>query len=263
MRKKANTSWLFGLCICVRADCLKAKLTPDSDLSLFSGFLITLRSCLSFKRPSSGVFSWRVSSKQSYCVAAFNETIFYAWWVARSEVHKLEGLGRLWWVLIIFLIFKDINVLVALFVTATIVWRLCWWDIVFVFITKTWCKVFRQRVVKSKHCCNGFDSSRVSSAVVWRWFCNCKDFRKIGGCSQFRSLVEITSATSLWIDRLEDRVCIISICPLCWLGNQSGKREFYPNRSECEIAFLRRPFLLHSSLEKLPRRITEIRYGMF
>ena len=178
--------------------------------------------------------------------------------------------------------------MVALFVTATIVWRLWWWDIVFVFITKTWCKVFRQRVVKSKHCCNGFDSSRVSSAVVWRWFCNCKDFRKIGGCSQFRSLavvwrwfcnckdfrkiggcsqfrslVEIASATSLWIDRLEDRVCIISICPLCWLGNQSGKREFYPNRSECEIAFLRRPFLLHSSLEKLPRRITEIRYGMF
>ena len=148
MRKKANISWLFGLCICVRADCLKAKLTPDSDLSLFSGYLITLRSCLSFKRPSSGVFFWRVSSKQSYCVAAFNETIFYAWWVARSEVHKLEGLGRLWWVLIIFLIFKDINVLVALFVTATIVWRLCWWDIVFVFITKTWCKVFRQRVVK-------------------------------------------------------------------------------------------------------------------
>ena len=92
--KKANTSWPFGLCIYVRADCLKAMLTPESDLSLFSGYLLTLRSCLSFKRPSSGVFFWRVSSKQSYCVA-FNETIFYAWWVARGEVHKLEGLGRL------------------------------------------------------------------------------------------------------------------------------------------------------------------------
>ena len=39
-------------------------------------------------------FFRRVSSKQSYCFA-FNETIFYAWWVARGEVRELEGLGRL------------------------------------------------------------------------------------------------------------------------------------------------------------------------
>ena len=35
-----------------------------------------------------------VTSKQSYCFT-FKETIFYAWWVARGEVRKLEGLGRL------------------------------------------------------------------------------------------------------------------------------------------------------------------------
>ena len=36
----------------------------------------------------------RISSKQPYYFA-FNETVFYAWWVARGEVRKLEGLGRL------------------------------------------------------------------------------------------------------------------------------------------------------------------------
>ena len=58
-------------------------------------------------------FSWRVSSKQSYCFA-FNETTFYAWWVARGEVRKLEGLSRLvksfdWRVLIIILFIQDIH----------------------------------------------------------------------------------------------------------------------------------------------------------
>ena len=39
-------------------------------------------------------FFGKVSSKQSYCFV-FNETIFYAWWVARGELLKLEGLSRL------------------------------------------------------------------------------------------------------------------------------------------------------------------------
>jgi len=38
-------------------------------------------------------FFRRVSSKQSYCFA-FNETIFYAWWMARGEVRWLEVLRR-------------------------------------------------------------------------------------------------------------------------------------------------------------------------
>ena len=40
------------------------------------------------------LFFRRVSSKKSYRFA-FNETIFYAWWVVRGELRKLEGLGRL------------------------------------------------------------------------------------------------------------------------------------------------------------------------
>ena len=39
-------------------------------------------------------FFRRVGSKQSYCFA-LNETVFDAWWVARSEVCVLESLGRL------------------------------------------------------------------------------------------------------------------------------------------------------------------------
>ena len=81
-------------------------------------------------------FSWRVSSKQSYCFA-FNETTFYAWWVARGEVRKLEGLGRLvksfdgFWSS--FSSFKTfISVMVVVFVIGKIVWRLRWWDIVFI-----------------------------------------------------------------------------------------------------------------------------------
>ena len=39
-------------------------------------------------------FFRRVSSKQSHRFA-FNETVFYTWWVTEGEVRKLEGLGRL------------------------------------------------------------------------------------------------------------------------------------------------------------------------
>ena len=39
------------------------------------------------------MFFRRVSSEQSYCFA-FNEIMFYAWWVARGEVRKLELRSR-------------------------------------------------------------------------------------------------------------------------------------------------------------------------
>lgn len=39
-------------------------------------------------------FFRKVGSEQSYCLA-LNETVFDAWWVARSEVCVLEGFGRL------------------------------------------------------------------------------------------------------------------------------------------------------------------------
>ena len=58
-------------------------MTPDRDPSMiFSGYPLALRRCLNFKRPSSNVLFE-------------DETIFYAWWVARGEVRRLEGLGRL------------------------------------------------------------------------------------------------------------------------------------------------------------------------
>ena len=80
MTKGNKRSWPFG----VRANCLKAKLTPARDLSMmFSGYPFALRSCLNFKGLNH-MFFRRVSCKQSYCFA-FDETIFYAWWVARGE----------------------------------------------------------------------------------------------------------------------------------------------------------------------------------
>ena len=48
-------------------------------------FQKVLFKCFSFRR---------VSSEHSYCFA-FNEIIFYAWWVTRDEVHELEVHGRL------------------------------------------------------------------------------------------------------------------------------------------------------------------------
>ena len=59
-------------------------MAPDRDPSMmFSGYPLALRRCLNFKRPSSNVLFE-------------DETIFYAWWVARGEVRRLEGLGFLW-----------------------------------------------------------------------------------------------------------------------------------------------------------------------
>ena len=58
-------------------------MAPDRDPSMmFSGYPLALTRCLNFKRPSSNVLFE-------------DETIFYAWWVARGEVRRLEGLGRL------------------------------------------------------------------------------------------------------------------------------------------------------------------------
>ena len=49
---------------------------------------------MKFRKPSSKNFFRSVCPEQSYCFD-FNETMFYAWWVAGDEVRKLEGLGRL------------------------------------------------------------------------------------------------------------------------------------------------------------------------
>ena len=46
-------SWPLGFCLCVRADCREAKLTPGRDLSMiFCGYSLALRRCLNFKKPS-------------------------------------------------------------------------------------------------------------------------------------------------------------------------------------------------------------------
>ena len=61
----------------------------------FSRYPLALKLCLNFKRYSSDTsFGEHICSKQSDCLA-FNETMFYAWWVACGEVRKLKGLGRL------------------------------------------------------------------------------------------------------------------------------------------------------------------------
>ena len=50
--KDNERSWSFGFRVCVRADCLEAKLTPDRDLSMmFSGYPLALRRYWNFKRP--------------------------------------------------------------------------------------------------------------------------------------------------------------------------------------------------------------------
>ena len=46
-------------CVCVEADCLKAKLTPVRELSMMFSECPTLRRCLNFKRPASNVFFWK------------------------------------------------------------------------------------------------------------------------------------------------------------------------------------------------------------
>ena len=54
--KGNKRSWPFCFCVRVKADYLKAKLTPDRDLSMmFSGYPLALRRCLNFKRPSLNV----------------------------------------------------------------------------------------------------------------------------------------------------------------------------------------------------------------
>ena len=90
-----KSSWPSSFCVFVKADCVEEKLTPDKDLLLcFLDTLLLWGVVWISKGPLPKIFSRRASSKKSYCFA-FNETIFYARWVARDEVRKLEGLGRL------------------------------------------------------------------------------------------------------------------------------------------------------------------------
>ena len=87
------TFWL----LCIRKSRLpRSKVDLDRDISMmFSRYPLALKLCLNFKRYSSDTsFGEHICSKQSDCLA-FNETMFYAWWVACGEVRKLEGLGRL------------------------------------------------------------------------------------------------------------------------------------------------------------------------
>ena len=74
----------------------RSKVDLDRDISMtFSRYPLALKLCLNFKRYSSDTsFGEHICSKQSDCLA-FNETMFYAWWVAFGEVRKLKGLGRL------------------------------------------------------------------------------------------------------------------------------------------------------------------------
>ena len=62
-------------------DCQKAKLTPDRDLSvMFSDYPLNLRRCLNFKSPLQMFFLEELAL--AIVLLAFNETIFYSWWVA-------------------------------------------------------------------------------------------------------------------------------------------------------------------------------------
>ena len=76
---------------------------------------------------------------------------------AGGELRQLEGLGRLVvgfnGFLLSFISFKSfISFHGRTLRHCDVVWRLWWWD--FVSSAKTWCKVFRQRVVKGRHCYN-------------------------------------------------------------------------------------------------------------
>ena len=81
-------------------------MTSDKDLSMM------------FSRYSPAFFR-RVCSKQSDCFAC-NETIFYAWWVARGEVRKLEGFGRL---VMGFANFSPLNTVVPRKVIGSLIFR--------------------------------------------------------------------------------------------------------------------------------------------
>ena len=93
-------SWPFGVCVCARADCLKAKLTP---LQWPSCCVFWVPSCFGalfeFQKSLIKCLLRRISSKQSYCFT-FNETIFYAWWGGQEAkcVNWKVSVG-LYWVL--------------------------------------------------------------------------------------------------------------------------------------------------------------------
>ena len=88
-------SWPFGVCVCARADCLEAKLTPYNDLPVvFSGYPPALGRCLNFKSLSSNVF-YEELVPNSLIASPLMKPYFTPGGGARGEVRKLEGLGRL------------------------------------------------------------------------------------------------------------------------------------------------------------------------
>ena len=85
----------FGVCVCARADCLEAKLTPYNDLPVvFSGYPPALGRCLNFKSLSSNV-SYEELVPNNLIASPLMKPYFTPGGGARGEVRKLEGLGRL------------------------------------------------------------------------------------------------------------------------------------------------------------------------
>ena len=120
-----------------------------------------------------------------------------------SFLNPIVPWSWLWWwravLRIIFSVERNVeHIVVIKIVVARVVtklWRRWWWKVAFNVFTRTWFKVLRQWVVNVRHAATvirgynstgGFDSSRVSSAVVWMWCCKLFE-GKVEELSQFRS----------------------------------------------------------------------------
>ena len=90
----------------------------------------------------------------------------------------------------------------------TELWRSWWRDVCFIAFTKTWFKILRHWVVKMRRVATvfwgynstgGFDSLRVSSAVVWKRCCKLFE-GTVENFTQFRSRQNVVSWPLLYVD---------------------------------------------------------------
>ena len=144
------------------------------------------------------------------------------------------------------------------------------WDIVFVFFTMTWCKVFRLRVDKRGHLCNclwWLQKYRRFRLFTSLFSCCLKmvlQYQGLSGKGRVVFLISFPSGNCFCdVDLFISRSLRLRIeFPLSSFHYPSGAGDFNPIWSEGESLILRRPFLLHNSLEKLQRLIIEICYGI-
>ena len=124
----------------------------------------------------------------------------------------------------------------------TELWRSWWRDVCFIAFTKTWFKILRHWVVKMRHVATvfwgynstgGFDSLRVSSAVVWKRCCKLFE-GTVENFTQFRSRQIVVCWPLLYVD-----LVVWGSNPLCsywffsrWWTDQSGACDFDPIQCE-------------------------------